>query len=433
MHGIHGNSDSYMHYCPPGPPGGVKVEEIKEKSVQLVWSRGTDNHSPISKYTTQYRDSSSTDPEEWKNATTFPLIVEGNAETAAVVDLIPWTEYEFRVMATNTLGTGDPSSPSAKIRTREAVPVVAPSDVTGGGGASKELTITWTPVQPQYYYGQNFGYIVAFRLHDNQEWRKVMVADGKARHYVHKDPSIPSYTKFHVKVKAYNSIGEGPYSRTAVIHSARDVPTEAPAKVETKTISATEVQVSWQPVNQAVVEGYQVTYWRKQSSAHRIQLPASQEQIELKDLLPNSHYMIEVRAYNSGGFGPASDICEVDTKKPPPSQPPKIISQKISVSKSVVNITWEHVVPLANESTIQGYKVLYRPADHSKGKLYLTQKHYIDLPVHKGGDYVVEVRARTEGGDGAVAAVRISGGAVMASQSFGLAALLLLSLSLLGL
>lgn len=37
-----------------------------------------------------------------------------------VVDLIPWTEYEFRVIATNTLGTGEPSSPSAKERTMDA-------------------------------------------------------------------------------------------------------------------------------------------------------------------------------------------------------------------------------------------------------------------------------------------------------------------------
>ncbi|KAG5845127.1 hypothetical protein ANANG_G00135550 [Anguilla anguilla] len=420
---------------PPGPPGGVKVEEVKDKSVKLVWSRGTDNHSPISKYTIQYRDS--LDPEEWKNATTSPLNVEGNAETATVVDLIPWTEYEFRVIATNTLGTGDPSSPSHKSRTREAVPVVAPSDIGGGGGASKELTITWTPVQPKYYYGSNFGYIVAFKPRDSPEWMKVMVADAEARHYIHKDTSIPSATEFLVKVKAYNSQGEGPYGLTAVIYSAQDVPTEAPAKVEAETLSATEARVSWQPVDQPVVEGYQVRYWRKhhdnEASSHRVQVPASQKHIELKNLQPNSHYLIEVRAFNTAGFGPAGDVFEVYTKKAPPSQAPKIISKKMSTSKSTVNIAWEHVVPLANESTIQGYKVLYRQADHKTGTLYTTRKHYIDLPAPIKGDYVVEVRAHSEGGDGAVAAVRISGGAVMAAQSLSLIALLLLSLCLLGL
>lgn len=49
-----------------------------------------------------------------------PADVEGNEETATVVDLVPWTEYEFRVIATNTLGTGEPSSPSPKEKTLEA-------------------------------------------------------------------------------------------------------------------------------------------------------------------------------------------------------------------------------------------------------------------------------------------------------------------------
>lgn len=128
---------------PPGAPGGVRVMNKTEKNVTLQWSRGADNHSPISKYAIQYRDAFSKDA--WKNATTCtpdkpepaprissfkyrgPLVssaappdVEGNAETAIVVDLFPWTEYEFRVIAANTLGAGEPSSPSPKEKTLEA-------------------------------------------------------------------------------------------------------------------------------------------------------------------------------------------------------------------------------------------------------------------------------------------------------------------------
>lgn len=48
---------------------------------------------------------------------TAPPIIEGNAETATVMDLIPWTEYDFRVIATNTLGIGEPSDPLHKVST----------------------------------------------------------------------------------------------------------------------------------------------------------------------------------------------------------------------------------------------------------------------------------------------------------------------------
>lgn len=46
--------------------------------------------------------------------------VEGNGEKATVVNLTPWTDYEFRVIAINTLGTGPPSDPSPKTTTMEA-------------------------------------------------------------------------------------------------------------------------------------------------------------------------------------------------------------------------------------------------------------------------------------------------------------------------
>ncbi|MBN3298345.1 CNTN1 protein, partial [Amia calva] len=396
---------------PPGPPGGVRVEDIKDSSVKLIWSRGTDNHSPISRYTVQYRNFLE---DKWKDAKTSPLNIEGNSETANVVDLIPWTEYEFRVIATNTLGTGEPSVPSPKITTLEAVPNVAPSDIGGGGGTSRELTITWTPVPKTYHFGRNYGYIVAFKPHGDKEWRKVTVADPEARRYVHKDSSITPSTEFQVKVKAFNNKGEGPYSLTAVVYSAQDAPVEAPTGVVFINLSASEAIVKWLPVLQQSIEGYQVKYWRKiydnEAAAQRVLVSRNENQTRLENLLPDSHYYIEVRAFNSAGYGPPSDIYEIYSKKAPPSRPPRIIKKYI-VGKRV-NIAWEHVVPLANESQVDGYKVLYRQEGKADGQLFQTGLHYIELPVPKEGDYVVEVRAHSEGGDGAVARVRVSGNSV---------------------
>lgn len=53
--------------------------------------------------------------------------------------------------------------------------------------------------------------------------------------------------------------------------------------------------------------------------------------------------------------------------------------------------------------------MLYRQQGHSTGTLYTTSRQYIDLPLHADGNYVVEVRAHTEGGDGAVAKIDITG------------------------
>uniref|UniRef100_A0A9J8AYM1 Contactin 1 n=1 Tax=Cyprinus carpio carpio TaxID=630221 RepID=A0A9J8AYM1_CYPCA len=387
---------------PPGPPGGVRVEEVTTNRVRVIWSHGTDNLSPISKYTIQYRDVR--EQQEWREASTSPVNVEGNAEMASVINLTPWTEYEFRVIATNTLGTGPPSDPSPKITTREARPVVAPSDISGGGGTSRELTITWTPVQPQYYYGSNFGYIIAFKPHNDPEWMTVTVTDPQAQKYVHKDSKIPPSTRFEVKMKAFNSQGEGPFSVSAFIYSAQDVPAEAPTVIEARTLSATEAVVSWVPVQLQTVEGYQVRYWREsvenEASAQRALVSSRENHTRLDNMKPNSHYLIEVRAYNGAGYGPASQRHKIYTKKAR-NRPPKIIGTKINYSGTTINIAWEQVEPLANESTVEGYKVLYRQEGQPSGMLYTTVKQSIDLPMKKG-DYLVEVRAHSEGGDGAV-------------------------------
>lgn len=413
---------------PPGPPGGVRVEEIRDSSVKLTWSRGTDNHSPISSYTIQAR---SVLWEDWKTVKTSPSNIEGNMEAANVIDLIPWMEYEFRVIATNTLGTGEPSVPSSQIKTLEAAPTVAPSDIGGGGGRNRELIITWTPVSREYYFGGNFGYIVAFKPHGDKEWRKVTVASPEARRYVHKDASITPSTEFQVKVKAYNNKGEGPFSLTAVVYSAQDTPIEAPTGVTARSLSSSEAQVSWVPVVQHTIEGYEVRYWRtqdKEAAAHRVQVSSLSNSTRLENTLPDSHYHIEVRAFNAAGYGPPSELYDIYTKKAPPSRPPKIVSKYIVGSR--VSIVWDHVEPLANESRVEGYKVLYRREGQPGGMLYSTGKHYIDIPVPKDGEYIVEVRAHSEGGDGAVAQVKITGehGGAVSVQSASVTSLLFLVL-----
>ena len=48
-----------------------------------------------------------------------PELLGGKQLSATVTDLSPWVEYEFRVLATNSIGTGEPSKPSKKARTKE--------------------------------------------------------------------------------------------------------------------------------------------------------------------------------------------------------------------------------------------------------------------------------------------------------------------------
>ncbi|XP_078273084.1 contactin-1-like isoform X2 [Rhinoraja longicauda] len=391
---------------PPGPPGGVRIKDIRDTYVTLSWSRGTDNHSPISRYTVQQKILDSVD---WKDAKTDPYDIEGNMETVKVVDLIPWMDYEFRVIATNTLGMGEPSMPSPKLKTAEAAPTVAPSDVGGRVGIHRELTITWTPLAREYHFGSRLGYVVAFKRSGEREWTKVTVPNPEGNRYVLKDDSMLPHTQLEVKVKAFNNKGNGPFSLSAFIYSAENEPNEAPTELRGMSASSSEIEVSWTPVTQRSIEGYEIRYRRvidPEAAIQRVRTIEYNTTARIRDLKPYTRYSIEVRAYNKAGAGPSNQPIILTTKKAPPSKPPKIIDT--TRYGTYFKISWEEVKPLDNESNIDGYKVLYRREGTVNNTLLHTMANNINIPILDEGVYIVEVRTYGEGGDGAVNSVTIS-------------------------
>lgn len=83
-------------------------------------------------------------------------------------------------------------------------------------------------MQPWYFYGKKFGYIVAFKPHDAYDWWYETISDPETRRYVHKDTYFViteedfQVREFQVKIKSFNVKGEGPYSYTEVIYYPRD-------------------------------------------------------------------------------------------------------------------------------------------------------------------------------------------------------------------
>lgn len=64
----------------------------------------------------------------------------------------------------------------------------------------------------------------------------------------------------------------------------------------------------------------QVKYWRKyidtEPGANRIFVNGTVSQTRLENMLPDAHYLIEVRAFNGAGLGPPGEHCEMFTKRP---------------------------------------------------------------------------------------------------------------------
>uniref|UniRef100_A0A673C4D5 Contactin 4 n=1 Tax=Sphaeramia orbicularis TaxID=375764 RepID=A0A673C4D5_9TELE len=366
---------------PPGAPESLVVTDITDTTVQLSWGSGTDNHSPVTMYLVQARTPFSIG---WQSVRTVPDSVPGQTTHAAVRDLNPWVDYEFRVVAINSVGVGEPSTPSKQIRTRAAVPKVAPVNVSGGGGARGELVIMWEPVPEEQQSGDDFGYVVAFRTLGSSTWIQTVLASPDASRYIYRNESIAPLSQFEVKVGVYNGVGEGPFSRVVRVLSADE---------------GECVQRLREVCSNDSMSLVQVLFWENgswQSDADRVRVINTTAR--LSGLKGSTDYQISVRAQNSAGLGPSSPVFNITTKKPPPIQPPGNIEWKLTNSKIFLN--WEHVKALENESEVTGYKVVYRQNWPGRTTVLETNKSSIELQIPSGEDYLIEIKALTEGGDG---------------------------------
>uniref|UniRef100_A0A4W5P8K5 Contactin 4 n=1 Tax=Hucho hucho TaxID=62062 RepID=A0A4W5P8K5_9TELE len=384
---------------PPGPPTSIHVEEISDTTASLSWRPGPDNHSPITTYTIQARTPFSLG---WQAVTTVPEVVEGRSLTATVIDLSPWVEYEFRVLASNAIGTGEPSKPSKQARTKETSPKVTPANVSGGGGSRSELVITWEPVPEELQNGGGFGYVVAFRPSGATGWMQAAVPLSEASKYVFKNESIQPFSPFQVKVGVYNNEGEGPFGPVITIYSAEEEPGRAPTRIRAKSLSASEIEVSWKALpwntSKRRVLGYEVSQREKEEAASVQRTVGNQTSAIIRGVRGSNTYYVTVRAYNTAGAGPPSVTVNVTTKKPPPSQPPVKVMWNTLNSKIILN--WEKVKALENESEVTGYKVLYKRNRHSRPSVMETNTTSVELSLPMNEEYFIQIKPFGEGGEG---------------------------------
>uniref|UniRef100_A0A665W9F9 Contactin 4 n=1 Tax=Echeneis naucrates TaxID=173247 RepID=A0A665W9F9_ECHNA len=383
---------------PPGPPTSIHVEDITDTTASLSWRPGPDNHSPITAYTIQARTPFSLG---WQAVTTGKPWWGGHRLTATVIDLSPWVEYEFRVLASNTIGTGEPSKPSKQARTKGTSPKVTPANVSGGGGSRSELVITWEPVPEELQNGPGFGYVVAFRPHGATGWMQAAVPSAEASRYVFKNESIQPFSPFHVKVGVYNNEGEGPFGPVTTIYSAEEGacdPLSYPAcqreALRVQLVLMHELSLAERP------PGF-LRYWsrsEREDTASVQRTVGNQTSTIIHGVKGSTTYYISVRAYNTAGTGPPSSPVNVTTKKPPPSQPPVKVMWNASNSKIILN--WEQVKALENESEVTGYKVLYKKNRHSRPSVMETNTTSVELALPTDEDYIIQIKAFGEGGEG---------------------------------
>lgn len=99
----------------PEAPEQPTVKDVFHDSALVIWNRPRDGGKPITNYILERKEPSA---KRWSRATRDPIYP---ATQYRVQDLTEGCEYEFRVMAENEIGTGDPSPPSKPVLAKDPI------------------------------------------------------------------------------------------------------------------------------------------------------------------------------------------------------------------------------------------------------------------------------------------------------------------------
>ncbi|XP_073682343.1 neurofascin homolog (chicken) a isoform X4 [Garra rufa] len=198
----------------PDPPQDLELSDPSARSVRLTWVPGNENNSPVTHFLVQFEEDR-WEPGRWQNLSTF----DGN-QNSVNLQLSPFVNYQFRVIAINAVGQSQPSLPSARYQTSGAPPDVFPSVLKGWGSKKNNMEITWQALKNTERNGPNLRYVVSWRRKDTEEeWNNITTT--RTKHVIH---NTDTYVKYEIKIQAVNDFGRSTESNVVIGYSGEDKP-----------------------------------------------------------------------------------------------------------------------------------------------------------------------------------------------------------------
>ncbi|XP_039616869.1 neuronal cell adhesion molecule a isoform X19 [Polypterus senegalus] len=349
----------------PDPPSDLELTDEHERSIQLTWTPGDDNNSPIEKFIIEYEDGLH-DPDVWHNLTEVP-----GQKTTAHLKLSPFVWYSFRVISVNKVGRSQPSSPSRQYQTPGAAPDENPIIVKGAGSEPDNFVITWEPLTGIQSNGPGLQYKVSWRQKDvNEEFTTIKVANV-SKYIV---SATPTFVPYEFYVQAINDYGPGPEPLIHVGHSGEDLPMVAPPNVRVRVENSTLAEVHWDAVPaksvRGILKGYKIYYWKERSLNKRKRRNTGKSSLmfdknkthgKLPGLEPFSHYVLNVRAVNGKGDGPRSPDQHFETPEGVPGAPAFL---KVT-NPTLDSLTLEWSPPVHRNGILTGYTLRYQAINNT--------------------------------------------------------------------
>jgi len=353
---------------PPGAPN-LSASTTSSTQINLSWQAPTNiGTSSITGYNI-YQSS---------DGILFTKIGNTGSTTTSlqVTGLSPNTTYYFQVKAVNSVGEGTPSNTASAITF--GIPS-SPINLSASGVSTTEIDLNWQP--PTNNGGlQITGYNI-YQSSDGILFTKIGNTGSTTTSL--QVTGLSPNTTYYFQVKAVNSVGEGTPSNTASATTNVIILPGAPNSISAITISATEIDLGWQPpLNDggSPITDYEI--FRDDGHGGPIVLltnigtPATS--YHNTGLTPNTTYQYRVTAINGLGVGATTNIVTATTSSVVAS-PPTVTATAISSTQIDLGITQG-----ANSgSLVTGYQIF---EDSGSGfTSIIADTGSISSPVHITG------------------------------------------------
>ncbi|MBN3277397.1 SDK1 protein, partial [Polyodon spathula] len=231
------------------------------RTVGLSWVPPFDGNSPLLYYVVELSENNS----PWK--VNLPK-VQADTSGAVVTGLTPARTYQFRVCAVNQVGKGQYSTETNRLMLPEEPPSAPPKNIVASGRTNQSIMVQWQPPPEPELNGVLRGYMLRYRLAGLPgEYQLKNITSPEINYCLVRDLII--WTQYEIQVAAYTGAGLGVFSHPVTEYTLQGVPTAPPQNVETKALTSTTVEFSWNPPPQQFInginQGYKLLAWPEDS------------------------------------------------------------------------------------------------------------------------------------------------------------------------
>ncbi|XP_014218547.1 neuroglian isoform X2 [Copidosoma floridanum] len=378
------------------------------KEAYVSWIPKGDNRSPILRYTIQYNTSFT--PDTWENAKDHVPATEQRY----AIQMSPWANYTFRVIAWNKVGPSQPSSHSQVCTTLPDIPFKNPDNINGRGDDPQNLIISWTAMPQIEHNAPKFMYRVYYKRDiPGEKWTIEDVHNWKQNTL--RVNNQPTYERYRIKVAAINEKGECRVQPEEIIgYSGEDVPLQAPGNFSLVQVrSSTTALLQWTPVPPESVKGelkgYKIQTWTEtdgKESMREYNVQGGNKTYALvNNFKPFSMNFVKIRVYNGRYNGPHSEVLSFKT---PEGVPGTVMDlQAHPIGSTAMLLKWSK--PIEINGILTGYRISYQLINGSKVGSEMERHPQITDPEASNAilpslmpktKYRISIRATTRAGPG---------------------------------